>query len=141
MPERSFAAAAESVAAARAFVSELLVDGESAVRDRVLLLVSELASNSVRHAHAPFAVRLDHERNGIRVAVHDEGNGRPRVRHPAPSEPSGRGLQIVAALSDGWGVEPGGPAGGTTVWFEIRTPGATGPQRAVRTRRTADPTR
>lgn len=122
MTERAFASDPESVAAARAFAAAELDAVDGGIVDRVLLLVSELASNSVRHAHAPFVLRIDHDDDAISVAVQDEGRGRPEVRHPAPSEPSGRGLQIVAALADRWGIETDGPDGGPkTVWFVIRT--------------------
>ncbi len=121
MPERSFAADPASVSAARAYVATQLATIDPGLLDRVLLLVSELASNSVRHAHAAFVLHVDHDDTSIRVSVGDEGAGRPEVRHPAPSEPSGRGLQIVAALSDDWGVETTGPDGGKSVWFVVRT--------------------
>lgn len=122
MTERAFPSDPESVAAARGFAASELESVDADLVDRVLLLVSELASNSVRHAHASFRLRVDRDDEEIHVSVRDEGGGRPQVRHPSPSEPSGRGLQIVAALSDRWGIDADGSEGGpTTVWFVIRT--------------------
>lgn len=119
MPERRFAADPASVSAARAFVATQLASDDAGLVDRVLLLVSELASNSVRHAQSAFVLHVERDAGAIRVSVHDDGDGRPQVRHPAPSDPSGRGLQIVAALSDEWGVDADGP--GKSVWFVVRT--------------------
>jgi hypothetical protein len=55
----------------------------------------------------------------VRVAVSDDGDRLPRLRTPEPREHSGRGLQIVRALADDWGVTEnvGGP--GKTVWFVV----------------------
>ena len=87
--------------------------------DTVALLVSELATNSVRHAAAGFTLDIERGPERIRVAVSDTGPGDPEVRSPAPAEPSGRGLLIVEALSDAWGCSPAPGGIGKTVWFEI----------------------
>jgi len=87
----------------------------------VALLVSELATNSVRHAAAGFTLAIDRTPDRIRVAVSDTGAGRPEKRSPDPVEPSGRGLLIVEALSDDWGTTPAPDGAGKTVWFEIAT--------------------
>ena len=82
----------------------------------VLLLVSELVTNAVRHARgAEFEVRLEVRPDALRVEVHDEGSGFvPRI---APSEDGtgGYGLYIVEKLADRWGVErdPG------VIWLEL----------------------
>ena len=38
---------------------------------------------------------------------------------PLPADPTGRGLRIVSALSDEWGVLGGGSGGGKAVWFRV----------------------
>ena len=53
----------------------------------------------------------------VRVEVTDSGHGAPKVRHPEPTAPSGRGLALVEALAGTWGTSP--VAGGTSVWFEV----------------------
>jgi anti-sigma regulatory factor (Ser/Thr protein kinase) len=85
--------------------------------DVLLLLVSEVVSNSVRHSGAGpdehVGVRLTRQGTVLRVDVRDPGPGfvRPRTMGPGP-----HGLQILDAESDRWGVERS-PA---TVWFELR---------------------
>ncbi len=51
------------------------------------------------------------------MEVSDAGRGRPTLRSPTVLEPSGRGLRIVQALSQAWGVVPG--EDGTRVWFTL----------------------
>jgi anti-sigma regulatory factor (Ser/Thr protein kinase) len=86
------------------------------------LLAGELVSNAVVHGPAGepvrVAVRVDGPR--VRVAVSDRGGGVPQVRHAEPTEPSGRGMALVEALSTTWGTARL-PDGGTTVWFELDT--------------------
>ena len=73
MTDREFASEPESVAAARVFTAAQLTSVDSEVVDHVLLLVSELASNSVRHAQAPFHLRVDQDLQMITVSVRDRG--------------------------------------------------------------------
>ena len=54
----------------------------------------------------------------------DGGEGRPRLLSPSPRELSGRGLRIVEAMSDAWGVQP--TSTGKTVWFTLPQPRASG---------------
>lgn len=93
----------------------------STLRD-VKLLVSELVTNSVQHARADRAswvgVRLSVLRETVRVEVTDPGPGFvPEPRTAPLDRESGRGLYLVGAISDRWGVETDGF---TRVWFEIR---------------------
>ena len=81
------------------------------------LLVSELATNAVLHARSPFVVGLRGGQSEIQISVHDASRAAPRRREPAPWAASGRGLNIVAALAAGWGVELT-PAG-KTVWARL----------------------
>ena len=87
--------------------------------DDAVLLVSELASNAVRHGSGP-TFRLTARMRGrrCRVDVVDDGDSFVPPSQPAPPEEvlAGRGLTIVDALSDAWGVDDGEP---THVWFEI----------------------
>jgi anti-sigma regulatory factor (Ser/Thr protein kinase) len=91
----------------------------------IRLLVSELITNSVRHAgfaagdrvEVGFLVRMDSR--CLRVDVVDAGKGFAKTVTPAtPDQVSGWGLQIVEKLSDRWGVDAP-PGSGSSVWFEI----------------------
>jgi anti-sigma regulatory factor (Ser/Thr protein kinase) len=115
---RSFEHSPEAVSAARRFASELLQGVPTEALETIALMVSELASNCVRHTDSGFELTVSKTARDIRVAVTDSGSGQPRVRTPAPTDPDGRGLQIVDMLSSGWGVEKVSGAG-KTVWFTV----------------------
>ncbi|MEO3870002.1 ATP-binding protein [Nonomuraea sp. B12E4] len=85
--------------------------------DDCLLIVSELVTNAVRHGGSAYALRLEVREDRLYGEVFDPGDGVPQQRSPDIDAISGRGLQIVAALSDAWGVTPGD--GGKTVWFTV----------------------
>lgn len=92
----------------------------------VVAVAAELVGNSVRHA-APLpggvvrvAWRICPVLGGrrIEVRVTDGGAGQvPRMRNAGPDSVDGRGLTIVAALSDSWGVDR--DALGQCVWAEL----------------------
>lgn len=91
----------------------------------VRLLVSELASNAVRHGGpGQSSLTLGCDARTVRAAVVDPGPGFvPAVRDAGlPGEPvdvlseGGHGLRLVARLATRWGVDD---AGGTRVWFEL----------------------
>jgi anti-sigma regulatory factor (Ser/Thr protein kinase) len=113
---KTFPAEVTSVAAARRFVSSELADLGDRL-ETVVLLVSELATNAVRHASS--AVELSIHRSGgrVRVEVADRGDGTPTQQAHDIQAPSGRGLQIVEALADEWGVTERPP--GKAVWFTV----------------------
>jgi two-component sensor histidine kinase len=85
--------------------------------DTVLLLVSELVTNAVKHAATPFDVTVSVTGEEVTVAVVDHDRRHPpQMRDPAPDDTSGRGLRIVEELSTSWGTEA--VAGdGKRVWF------------------------
>jgi anti-sigma regulatory factor (Ser/Thr protein kinase) len=117
---RSFACHVQSVAAARRFVREVLRGRANDVVEAIELMVSELATNSVMHAHSAFEMTIDTSSGQVRVEVRDMGEGDPIPRTPSQYDVSGRGLQIVKALSDTWGVTP--CRTGKTVWFVATEP-------------------
>ncbi|KDQ67932.1 ATP-binding protein [Streptomyces sp. NTK 937] len=113
-----------SVPVVREFAREAVTDwGFGARLDDVLLCVSELATNALLHGVPPgrgFLVRLLLEEGDLKVEVHDSGGGVPVLREP--SDESGRGLLLVDALADRWGVGERDP--GKVVWCAF---GKTGP--------------
>jgi anti-sigma regulatory factor (Ser/Thr protein kinase) len=117
--ERTFPNATQSIVRARRFAIETLTGLDPEVVDSLTVMVSELVTNSVRHAASEFTVSIDRNETRIRVAVSDLGERRPSMRNPGPTEPSGRGLQIVDALSDDWGVTETAGRSGKTVWFVL----------------------
>jgi anti-sigma regulatory factor (Ser/Thr protein kinase) len=119
MTTRSFPAVADSVPASRQFAADELRDAAPELVAAALLMVSELATNAVKHAGTDFVVRVDHRPGGLRFAVTDGGHEEPQMKSPEPHEPSGRGLRIVNQLADDWGIDH--ESGRKTVWFELRT--------------------
>src|SRR4051812_44112552 len=94
---------------------------EPVVMEDVRLLVSELVTNSVRHARMRESnhLRLDVTLAGdtLHVQVADSGSGfAPRARDAEKTKPGGWGLFLVEKLSDRWGVACNHL---TRVWFEI----------------------
>jgi len=73
----------------------------------LILMVSEMATNAVKHAATDFRVELRRNRNGFRLAVTDFAPGqRPQLRVPDdPLQVGGRGIGIVNELADRWGVD------------------------------------
>lgn len=82
--------------------------------DDVILVVSELVSNSVRHGTTEdIDVRVTADEGTIRIEVTDDG---PGFKADAPRG-DGLGLTIVEKLSEQWGMRDGGHR--FTVWAEL----------------------
>ena len=117
MKVRRFRCQPESVPAARRFIRDVLQDQSRDVLEAAELMASELATNCVQHARTGFELVINDEERNIRVEVRDTGDGRPVPRSPAPTDRTGRGLMIVEAMSDAWGIDPS--SCGKTVWFTL----------------------
>ncbi|WP_275462828.1 ATP-binding protein [Streptomyces noursei] len=121
-----------SVSLAREFARSALADWDrKRGADEVVLCVSELATNAVLHGVPPgrgyrLWLALGAADGVLRVEVHDSGDGEPRVPQQGGAEDAewGRGLLLVSALADAWGVEERVP--GKIVWCEWRPKGAVG---------------
>lgn len=120
---RVFAAKQASVGESRRFVADSVGDLPRDVREQIVLMVSELATNTLVHAAGGFQMTIERTAYDIRVSVVDEGRagGRegPSVRSPRPDEPHGRGLRIVQKLADAWGTTEAPWGGGQVVWFRV----------------------
>ncbi|MGY1728346.1 ATP-binding protein [Geodermatophilus sp. SYSU D01062] len=120
MARRTFPAVAASVPAARRFATEAVAHLPGQLGQTVAVLVSELATNAVRHAGgSPFAVDVDAADGRLWVGITDTGTGQPIPRSPAITDEHGRGLHLVAALADRWGAHRRRDTGAKTVWFEL----------------------
>lgn len=113
-----------SVAVGRHWVVRVAAEqGVTGMANQVLeLLTSELLANAVLHATAvapdrPLRLEFARDDAVARVAVTDHAHQPPVVLHPEPVAPAGRGMAIVEAMSERWGVAEA--AQGKTVWFEI----------------------
>ena len=117
---RRFRCQPGSVSAARTLVRDVLCNQTREIMDAAELMTSELTANCVRHAHSDFELAIE-SHGEIRVEVHDADPGQPRLLPPGRGGLTGRGLQIVDALADDWGVSSDG--NGKTVWFILRASG------------------
>lgn len=122
--ERFFRRERRSVPAARVFTAETLAGwgvAGTGRADDVLLCVSELVTNAVVHGVPPgrqLRLLLRFDGRTLVVEVHDSGPGEPRIVHDGDEgDEGGRGLLLVAALSEGWGVRE--RSLGKAVWCEF----------------------
>ncbi|MBC9716090.1 ATP-binding protein [Streptomyces sp. TRM66268-LWL] len=95
----------------------------SEASDSAALVVAELAANAVTHGRVSgrdFELRLALDGVRLVIEVADARADRPpRPLAPCPLAEDGRGLQLVEALTEDWGVRerPGGV--GKTVWAKL----------------------
>jgi anti-sigma regulatory factor (Ser/Thr protein kinase) len=122
---RGFVPSARTPAAGRQFVAATIdhVLGESAgrLRDDCELVASELLTNAVHAAASEVTMIMLVHHDRVRLTVCDDGGGIPVPRHATEWDTSGRGLEIVSALADDWGIERTGAAS-TCVWAELGVP-------------------
>jgi anti-sigma regulatory factor (Ser/Thr protein kinase) len=92
-------------------------------------VLAELVGNAIRHAEPlpggvvriAWRLRPAAEAEVIEIRVTDGGGGTPpQIRVVEPEDIDGRGLSIVAALTERWGVERDGL--GQSVWAELSSP-------------------
>ncbi len=130
LARRTFPGVPGQVSVARRWLAQM-IDGFAAI-DEVLLACSELATNAIMHSASgqpggQFTVRLAIRQDIVRVEVLDQGGAWPAMRgaagyedgHAEDSGQCGRGLTIVAAITDAWGIA--GDRQGRTTWCEIRS--------------------
>lgn len=111
-----------SPSAARDFVGlHLREHGLATLVDDVGLVVSELATNAVKHAGTPFTVRLRGDGHCLLLTVRDSSAEVAFERPPRSTSTSGRGLAIVDKLSHDWGVDHTDGVE-KSVWASFRTP-------------------
>jgi hypothetical protein len=81
------------------------------------LIVSELASNVVDHAHTIMTLRATVHPSALHLAMQDGSSAPPVLRTSTVPTERGRGLQLVEAVSTAWGYRL--EHGGKTVWATL----------------------
>ncbi|MFJ6657400.1 ATP-binding protein [Streptomyces sp. NPDC091377] len=91
--------------------------------DRAALGVTELLSNVHQHAQPDKTCTVEIELllDRLTVSVHDRDPRLPEPSEAGPLATGGRGLAMVAAVSESWGARPDGDRG-KVVWFTLPTP-------------------
>ena len=111
-----------AVAIGRRFVRDTLGTRHPAL-EKVALSVSELATNAIMHTPSGdgghLTIGVTATAHAVRAVVTNDGTmaTKPRVRRDDEAE-NGRGILIIEALADSWGVTE--HSGTTTVWVEFR---------------------
>jgi hypothetical protein len=116
-----FPAEAESVAQARHWVADVLAECDlSGLAETACLLISELATNSLRHAESAFQVTIERESSELMFEVRDGSKELPVKAQPGRTDFGGKGLLFVDLLAAGWGSRllPDGKA----VFFTLEVP-------------------
>lgn len=112
------AAAAESARRARQMLNDEWPRGRQG-QEAAAFVVHELCVNAVTHVGRPFTVSWGVTPDRILVAVTDDSRQEPILRPVGRySATSGRGMQLVSAMSQRWGVR-WVYDGGKTVWADI----------------------
>jgi anti-sigma regulatory factor (Ser/Thr protein kinase) len=106
---------------ARLWLGSELSGFPASLIETAALLVSELTANAVIHARTAVSVEVHSNGEGLVVAVSDASPQAPRLAdEPASPAESGRGLRMVEALADAWGVRE--HESGKTIWFYLARP-------------------
>ncbi|QKW02626.1 ATP-binding protein [Streptomyces sp. NA02536] len=122
---RAFPGLPEEVAHVRHFIAALLQ--EQGPVDDAVLVVSELATNAVRHTLSGsvggwFLVVIGLGDDLVRIEVVDQGGDRvPHLCDATGQEEGGRGLQMIAACAKDWGVKTWPE--GRSVWADLAREG------------------
>jgi anti-sigma regulatory factor (Ser/Thr protein kinase) len=90
--------------------------------DDCCLMATELVTNALVHGRGEITLSVDcQDSDSVRVEVRDQGALDRRLvapHHVVPDSETGRGLHIVDALAERWGVTACDSA--TCAWFEVR---------------------
>jgi anti-sigma regulatory factor (Ser/Thr protein kinase) len=88
-----------------------------AAGSQLVLIGSELVTNAVLHARTGLTLTLELRDGRVRISVKDRSQAPATLRHYQADALTGRGLGVVAALSDRWGISAA--ADGKVVWAEV----------------------
>jgi anti-sigma regulatory factor (Ser/Thr protein kinase) len=108
--------------AARVFVAEHAGALDRDTAYAAAICASELVTNGVLHARTPIVLGVTLGAQRLMITVADRSTDHPHTPPPDDDRPSGRGIVLVDALADQWGVYD--QTEGKTVWFTLSRPGA-----------------
>jgi two-component sensor histidine kinase len=86
--------------------------------DNVVLSMTELVTNSIKHGAGPVHVELTGDTDNLLLIVSDCSEKMPRRQDLTTEAETGRGILILESLATRWGVQPE-PTGGKSVWCEF----------------------
>ncbi|MFH7340171.1 SpoIIE family protein phosphatase [Streptomyces sp. KHY 26] len=98
-------------------VEQLDVWGLSEATFTAELVVSELVTNAIRYGARPIRLRLIHDAATLTCEVSDTNHTAPHLRRAKTFDEGGRGLLLVAQLTQRWGSRY--TAAGKTIWAEL----------------------
>lgn len=117
-----FAGNVHAPAQARSFATATMGPHSTARQlDDAAMIVSELVTNAVRAGAAVITVDVAIGNDEMRIGVTDDAGGWPTIRTAGEHDTSGRGLPLVAALAQRWGVDLTDPSG-KLVWATLQIP-------------------
>lgn len=122
MQQLALPAAPTSTRTARRFVDAFCTRAglPAGIRDDAVLLVSEVVSNSLRHARGEARIQVALIGPVLRVEVADDSPDLPRLLEAAAEATGGRGVLILDRLASRWGADRNTvPPPGKVVWFEL----------------------
>lgn len=121
----TFGSQADAASRARQVVTEVLshLSVPALALENARLVVTELVANALIHGTVPFDVEISTWPHTVLITVADTNPTLPELRQAPSTEPHGRGLVIVDALADAWGVSEHGSAG-KVVWARLSWPAA-----------------
>lgn len=117
-----------SVGRARAELRKALAAwGLVTVEGTAQLVLSELLTNAIRHTRVSPGQEIETrylcQGDSVRIEVQDASDERPELGNPSIEVAHGRGLVLVEALADRWGVTPC-PVVGKSVWAVLTASGS-----------------
>ncbi|MFC8194870.1 SpoIIE family protein phosphatase [Streptomyces sp. NPDC057298] len=98
-------------------VRQLAVWGLDEAAFTTELVVSELVTNAIRYGERPIRLRLIHNTTTLIVEVSDSNHTAPHLRRAKTFDEGGRGLLLVAQLTQRWGSRH--TTEGKTIWAEL----------------------
>ncbi|MGH9179922.1 MAG: ATP-binding protein [Acidimicrobiales bacterium] len=118
----SFRADVHNAASARRFVADVLTQRGFSNRgiENAVLVTSEAVTNAIIHAGTAVGVVVVGDALMARIEVHDGVATPPAPVDVDPEAAFGRGLRVIEAVAEAWGVEPTAHDG-KCVWFELRS--------------------
>ncbi|MEV8033610.1 ATP-binding protein [Streptomyces sp. NPDC086182] len=118
-----------------ALVDVLRKSGFGHRADEFALGATELMANAVVHGcrlvhDGTITVSVSCDGQRIRLKVQDPSDEQPRLQAAGEDEMSGRGMLLVQAFADRWGVEAPSEGAGKSVWMEMSCTPASGQEAA-----------